>query len=139
MKFNIRRPTIDTPFHIDWGWFERNRLSAESAVYNQVCESHRAEVEPAGTDEMDYIDSTTGEVFVTDARREVIMALCQFEDDYISAEMPLHQAVFRLLLASNNRPTSPAEMAAQLNRHDPQTLLRLLTSGSVSYGVIPLH
>lgn len=139
MKFDIRRPTINTPFHIDWSWFERNNLSAESAVYNQICEAHRTNISPDSTDPVDYIDPTTGEVFVTDSRREVILSICQYEDGFISQEMPLHQAVFRLLLASNNRPTSPVEMAAQLQRHDPQMLLRLLSSGAVSYGVIPIH
>ena len=137
MKFKLRRPTIDTPFHIDWGWFERNNLSAQSAIYNQICETHRHEVAPDATEPVDYIDPATGEVFPMDPMREMILSLCQWEDDYITGEMPVNQALFRLLLATNNRPITPSEMASHLKRVDANTLLRLLTSGSVSYGIVP--
>lgn len=139
MKFKLRRPTSDTPFHVDWSWFERNNLDAQSVIRNQLTESCRHRLEGREVTEVDHIDPATGEVFRLDTLREAILAECQWEADYISEDLPLAQAILRLFLATNNQPLTPVELAHRLNRHDPDTILRVLTAKGVDNGIVPVR
>ncbi|MDQ4079037.1 MAG: hypothetical protein M3220_22690 [Chloroflexota bacterium] len=139
MKFRLLRPTIDTPFHIDWDWFERNNISMESVIRNQLSEEYQRRFEGQEVHEVDYIDPATGEVFRVDNLREAILAEGQWEPDYITRSMPLTQAILRIFLASNNQPLTPVELARRLERHDPEAILRVLTASGVSNGVVPVR
>ncbi len=89
MKFKLRRPTNETLFHVDWSWFERNNLDPQSVIRNQLTESCRQRYEGREVAEVDHIDPVTGEVFRLDNLREAILAECQWEDDYLSRDLPL--------------------------------------------------
>lgn len=139
MKFKLVRPTVNTPFHIDWGWFEQNQLDPESAVRRQLCYRCQQQFEEGlAVEEVDYVDPESGEVLRMDNLRESILAHCREQRDYISEETPLMQSVFRLFLANNNTPLTPQEIAHHLSRADADTILRVLTSG-VKSGVVPLR
>lgn len=139
-NFGGLRPTIDTLFHIDWSWFERNQFNAEQVIRNQLSEKV-AKRFPEGTEvaTLDYIDPETGEVSRVDAMREAIMAECQWEPDYISPDLPLIQNVLRIFLANNNQPLNSVQLAQRLGRMDGESVLRLLISGIVPMGVVPLR
>jgi hypothetical protein len=137
LKLKLLRPTIETPFHVDWGWFESNHLSAESVIRRQLCEQHQREFEGHDVEELDYVDSESGEVFRMDNLREATLSHCQWERDYLTHDMPLMQAILRIFLANNNQPLTPVEIVGRLERHDPEAILRLLTASGVNYGIVP--
>lgn len=139
MKFKLMRPTLDMPFHIDWGWFERNNMNPASAIRNQLCDEYQARYAGQEPWEVDYIDPDSGEVLRMDNLREAILSHCRWEPDYITRDMPLAQAIFRLFLASNNTPMTANELARRLERHDPEMILRMLTATEVQNGVVPVH
>ena len=139
MNFKVLRPTSDTPFHVDWGWFERNNLNAESFVRNQLCYScHQKFADGYPVEEVDYVHPETGEVTRMDSLRESILAHCQFEPSYLNEDTPIAQAILRLFLANGNQPLTPKAMAQRLGRHDTQGIVRLLTASGVQNGVVPV-
>lgn len=140
MKFKLSRPTSDTPLHVDWSWFERNHLNAESIVRNQLCYTcHQRFGDGQEVEQVDYIDPTSGEVFRMDSLRECILTHCQWERDYINGETPLVQAVLRLFLSTNNQPMTVTEIAQRLGRHDGEAILRVLTASGVQNGIVPVR
>jgi hypothetical protein len=140
MNFKLLRPTINTLFHIDWSWFERNGLDVQSLIRNQLSPNLlRKFADGQSPEEVDYIDPTTGEVFRLDSLRETILAESRWEPDFINNSLPLMQGVFRVFLAENNRPLSPVDLAHHLGRRDPETILRVLTASGVQNGVVPVR
>ena len=130
-RFTFARPTLNTLFHVDWGWFERNHLNSEQVVRDQLCPACARQLVGEPVRELDAVDLTTGLVRRTDSLREAISAHCQWLPSYASGDHPLAQTLLRLFLASHNEPQSVAAMARRLGRHDDEQLLRLLTSGTV--------
>jgi hypothetical protein len=135
----IARPTPDTRFHVDWSWFERNNLNTEKVIRDQLTHKVAARF-PFGEEVplVDYVNPETGEVVRIDALREAIMSECQFEPHYLTGDIPLIQAVLRVFLANNNQPLTVHEIAQRLERHDPDPILRVLTSGGVQMGIVPI-
>ena len=139
MNFKAMRPTGDTPFQINWSWFERNNINAQSLVRNQLNYKWRQRFDNGlEIKEVDYINSETGEVFKMDNMREAILAECQWEPDYITRDMPLLQSILRLFLANNNQPMTVVEMARRLERHDSNAILNLLTASKIQNGIIAI-
>lgn len=134
------KPTVDTPFHIEWDWFRRNGVDADLLVREQLCaECRQAFDEGKPVEEVDWVHPDTGEVFRVDAVREAILSHCQWKPDYISPATPLVTAVFRTLLANNNQPLSPRELAQRLSRWEPETILIVLSRGDVKWGLMPVE
>lgn len=132
------RPTVETPFHIDWNWFARNDIDGEQVLRDQLTPDVRQEFEQGKEiEDVDWIDPDTGEVFRVDSLREAILSECQWKPNYITESTPLITAVFRALLANNNRPTTPVELAQRLGRSTPETILNVLSRGGVKYGIVP--
>jgi hypothetical protein len=138
MLFARLRPTLDTPFQIDWQWFRQKGIDLNSKRLAHLCQQCRSQFQPGDSvDTLDWIDPASGEVFQVDAISEAIMSHCQWKPDYISSATPVMTGVFRALLANNNRPMTVAQLAQRLGRTDPDTLLRVLTSGPVKEGIVP--
>lgn len=139
MLFTRLRPTLETPFHIDWGWFERNGIDVTLTRLDQLCYQCRNRFEHDDpTAQVDWVDSTTGEVFQVDAVSEAIMSHCQWKPDYINATTPLTAGIFRALLAHNNRPMKATELAQRLGRSDAETVLRVISGRDLKYGISPV-
>ncbi len=132
------KPTADTLFHIEWDWFRRHHVETAILLREQLCpECRHALDEGKLTGDVDWIDPDTGEVFRVDAVREAILSHCRWKPEYISATTPLITAIFRTLLANNNRPLSARALAQRLARWDTDTILSVLSRGDVKWGIVP--
>ncbi|OGO05697.1 MAG: hypothetical protein A2Y73_01530 [Chloroflexi bacterium RBG_13_56_8] len=133
------RPTVDTKFHIDMDWWEKNNRDIHVYIWEVLCEECRAGYEdyqvPA---EVDWVDGETGEVSRVDGLWHCLRACCSLKADYISPATPVVDAVFRTFLANGNKPLSGNELYELLDRRPPATLLRILTGGSVYMGIRPV-
>jgi hypothetical protein len=132
------KPTLQTKFHIDYGWWERDRdelrpymlthLSTEKRDYFQQHEDNRV---------VDYIDPVTGEVQRLDELGLALKAAAQ-EPDFINPQTSLVDSVFRVFLSNGNKPLTPLELAEATGR-DANTILKTLGGFKVYKGIRPYH
>ncbi len=131
------RPTLDTPFHIDYDWWNRTKRDLRVYLRSHLCPEHRSVFEShAGTEEIDWIDDDTAEVTRVDGLQHVLRVHCSLQRDYITPRTPLTDAIFRVFLANNNKPLTPNELGARLKR-DPVAILQILSGRQVYLGLRP--
>ncbi len=131
-----KRPTIDTPFHIDWKWWSQHDRNYRLYLYEQLCEECRERfgqaLEPM---EVDWIDPETAEVTRADALEMCLRTRCASDPTYIHESLPIAAAVFRVLLVNGNRPLSPRELHEYIPWRDPATILRVIGGRRTHYGI----
>ena len=133
------RPTLDTKYHIDYKWWENQDLDFRVYLRGQLCEDHQKSYADHHISEMvDWIDPDTAEVKRVDALWQALKSCCSRRPDYINEATPLVTAIFRLFLANDNQPMTPAEMAGKLGYPRPETILRTLSRGKVHRGIKPV-
>lgn len=131
------KPTLDTKFHIDYEWWDREGrelrvylLSHLPADQRQFFSEHR------DTEEVDWVDPVTAEVHQVDALQRALQEAAR-QPDFISPQISLVDAVFRVFLANNNTPLTPVELSQQLQR-PPMTILRTFAGTTVYKGIRPV-
>ena len=82
------------------------------------------------------MDPDTAEVRRVDALWGRVITCCSQQPDFITPTTPLSEAIFRALLAGGNTPLSPREMHERIGKSDPETILRLLSTGHIGYGIV---
>lgn len=111
---------------IDMDWYERNNRSFLALVKERVCPKCRKQLK--------------GEAAAEDLL-ETIKDCCSNKPNYISAELPMLESIFRLMLANGNQPLTLEDISRQLTeRRGPDTyrtsaaLLSRLLSSDRYYG-----
>jgi hypothetical protein len=133
------KPTLDTPFHIDYDWWKRNALHISIELRIHLCEEHQAVFsEHFDTEKIDWIDAKTGEVTQVDGLQHVLQAHCSKQSDYISRYLSLVDAVFRVFLANGNTPLSCQELGNIIGQ-SPEKILRTLAGRQVYKGIRPVR
>jgi hypothetical protein len=133
------KPTVDTKFHIDLNWWQRQNKDIRIFLLDVLCEECRGELGDLAEERIvDMIDRDTAEVKRVDATWEAIGACCSVHPGYITMDTPLLESIFRVFLANGNKPLSLRELHARLDRKPPETILRLLTKGRVYLGIRPV-
>ncbi len=132
------KPTVDTSFHIDYDWWDRQGLDIGVELRSHLCREHREAFGPelAAEDEIDWIDQRTGEVRRVNGLQHVLHIHCSKQPDYIRDSLPLIDAVFRVLLARGNQPMTPRELGSATGRY-PERILRTLRGPRVYKGIRP--
>ncbi len=134
----LLRPTLTTPFHIDFNWWKQNDRDWRVYLLSLLCEEHRQQVAsmPEG-EPLDWVDAETGEVWPVDAVQHLLMTHCALRQDFINEHTALVEAIFRLFLVNGNRPMTSEELAERLNR-PAQTILQTLSGPRVHKGIRPI-
>ncbi len=132
------RPTLDTPFHIDYDWWEGRGLDIGVELRSHLCKEHRQAFgrEFAAEEKIDWVDERTGEVRRVNGLQHVLHIHCSQQPDYITDSLPLVDAVFRVFLARGNKPLTPKELGAITGRY-PERILRTLGGLRVYKGIRP--
>lgn len=131
------KPTLDTPFHIDYGWWERKGLHIGVELRAHLCQEHRAVFgEHFDMEKIDWVDEKTGEVRRVDGIQHVLQVHCSKQPDYINADLSLVDAVFRVFLANGNRALTCRELSAIVGQL-PERILRTLSGQQVYKGIRP--
>jgi hypothetical protein len=131
------KPTLDTPFHIDFEWWEREARDLRVYLRSYLCPEHRAVFEShTDLEQIDWIDEDTAEVTRVDGLQHVLRVHCSLQPDYISPSTSLIDAIFRVFLANNNKPLTSVELGARIRR-DPAVILRILSGHRVYKGLRP--
>ncbi|HRE46369.1 MAG TPA: hypothetical protein PLD47_01480 [Aggregatilineales bacterium] len=131
------KPTLNTKFHIDYTWWERDERDLRSSLISQLLPEQRSQFESLKDEpEIDFIDPNTGEVRRVDALQQALAKAAQ-DPNFITDRMTIVDAVFRLFIANGNTPLTPLEIAEQ-TRRSAATILKTFAGTTVYKGIRPL-
>ena len=136
-RFSLVKPTVDTPFHIDFAWWKKNERDWHVYLRSLLCPEHQdafANVEEGET--IDWVDPKTAEVKPVEGVQNALMNHCVKQPDFLTRQTALVEAVFRLLISNGNIPLSSAELGTKLHR-PPEIILRTLVGARVYKGIKP--
>jgi len=137
-KFSLIKPTLDTPFHIDFDWWKAHDSDWRVFLYNLLCEEHQDAYKDQDTNVIvDFVDPVTAEVTAVDGLLHTLLNHCAKQPDFITKDSSLVSIVFRVFLANNNQPLSPNELSKQINR-PANTILTTLSGTTVYKGIRPV-
>ncbi|MBM3151640.1 MAG: hypothetical protein FJZ96_05465 [Chloroflexi bacterium] len=135
---SLIKPSIKTPFHIDFAWWQENDRNWRVELGSMLCPEHQEAFPDNVSDRMlDWIDPHTAEVRQIDAIQHILISHCARQSDFLTEHTAMVDAVFRLLLANGNTPMTPEELGSRLNR-PPDTILRTLAGVRVYKGLRPV-
>lgn len=131
------KPTFDTPFRIDYEWWERKGLHIGMELRAHLCEEHRAVFrDHFDTEKIDWVDARTGEVTQVDGLQHVLQIHCSKQPGYVSEHLSLVDAIFRIFLANGNAPLTCQELGTIVGQ-PPDKILRTLAGRQVYKGIRP--
>ncbi len=135
--FSLVKPNIDTPFHIDFDWWQQNDRDWRVYLRSLMCAEHQ-EVFTDWRDGamLDWIDPETAEVKVVDGLQHTLMSHCALAPDFLTERTSLVESVFRLFLINGNQPMSSHELSQELGRPEI-TILKTLAGLRVYRGLRP--
>jgi hypothetical protein len=134
------RPSIDTKFHIDFSWWEKQNKDIRVFMRELLCpESQEAAATAPDKQMVDMVDPETAEVTQVDALWEAIRACCSLKPGYIAEDTPILDSIFRVFIANGNQPLSISELHERLDKKPADVILRLLTRGQVYMGIKPVE
>jgi len=137
-KYSLIKPTLSTPFQIDFEWWKNNENNWRVFLLDYLCLEHREKYENFSEDILiDWIDPYTAEVKRVDGLQNVLINHCAKQEDFISGNTTIVESVFRTLLANGNIPMTPAEIGDKIGR-PAITILKTLGGPRVYRGIRPI-
>jgi len=137
-RLRLVKPTLQTPFHIDFEWWKQNDRSWQVYLKSYLSEEVQESLRTAGDEQLiDIIDQETGEVHQVEALQHLLIVHYANRDDFITETTSATESIFRLLLANGNAPLTASELGERLGR-EPGTVLRMLSGPRVYKGIRPL-
>ena len=134
---SLLKPTVDTPFQIDYDWWKEHDRSWRVHLRSCLCEEHQEMyADISGDEKVDWIDPETAEVQSVDGLQHTLISHCAKQDQFITELTTLTESLFRLFLSNGNQPLTPEELAEVLNRQ-PGKILQTITGPRVYKGIRP--
>jgi hypothetical protein len=136
---SLLKPTIQTPFHIDFAWWEQNDRDWHVYLRSLLCADHQqalADVQEGAL--VDWIDPQTAEVKPVDGIQHALMSHCALQPDFVTEHTAMVEAVFRVFLVNGNQPMTAQDLAKRLNR-PAEIILRTLAGPRVYRGLRPYN
>ncbi len=138
-RFSLIKPTLQTPFHIDFDWWQKNERDWHVYLRSLLCPEHQEVFVDVRQGEMiDWVDPRTAEVKPVNGIQHTLMTHCARRPEFVTEQTALVEAVFRLFLTNENMPMTAQELGSLLGR-PPETILRTLSGPRVYKGLRPLQ
>jgi len=138
-RFSLVKPTVNTPFHVDFEWWKKNERDWHVYLRSLLCADHQQIFANIEEGEMiDWVDAATAEVKPVDGIQNALMTHCVKQPDFLTEQTAMVEAVFRLFLTNGNIPMTSQELGKRLNR-SPETILRTLAGPRVYKGLRPFN
>jgi hypothetical protein len=138
-KSLLVKPTLETRFHIDFDWWEREGRELRVDVPKHLQPEYQEAFNSyAGGEVIDAVDPETGEVKQVDQLQYLLKAHCKPLAEFLTEHTSLVDAVFHVFLANANEPMTVTDIAKKINR-PAQTILRTLSGRTVYKGLRPLY
>jgi hypothetical protein len=136
-RFSLIKPTVKTPFYIDFDWWKRTDNNWRVLLLDSLCPEHRAAFADLAENEcIDWIDPDTAEVQSVDGLQHILITHCARQEGFLTEHTMMVDAVFRTLLANGNIPMTPIELSSALGK-PAETILRTLAGPQVYRGIRP--
>lgn len=134
---SLVKPTLDTPFHIDFSWWRQNDREWRVFLRGLLGEEKEAELADLNLEErVDWVDPNTGEVSQVDVLQYLLSTYYTQQGDQ-EGGTSLIESIFRAYLKNGNSPLSSRQLGEALGR-PPQTILRTLAGLRVYRGIRPV-
>jgi hypothetical protein len=112
-RFSLIKPTLQTPFHIDFDWWQKNERDWHVYLRTLLCLEHQAAFANIQQGEtIDWVDPKTAEVKPVDGIQHALMSHCARRPDFVTEQTALVEAVFRLFLTNENMPMTAQELGS---------------------------
>lgn len=135
---SLVKPTLKTPFHIDFDWWKQNENDWHVHLSSLLCPEHAQKLAGLKFGAMiDYVDPETAEVKEMDALQQVILTHCARQPEFVTSHTGLVEAVFRTFLSNGNAPLTAEELSGKLGR-PANTILVTLSGLRVYKGIRPM-
>jgi hypothetical protein len=135
---SLLKPSLHTPFHIDFDWWEHNDRNWHVYLRSLLCPEHQQVLADVAEDAaIDWVNPRTGEVQPVNGVQHALMSHCALLPEFLDEHTMVVEAVFRVFLANGNQPMSAQQLAEKLNR-PAQILLRTLAGPRVYRGLRPV-
>ncbi len=136
-KVSLVKPTIQTPFHVDFDWWRATDNNWHVALESLLCPEHQqAFANLQEGQQIDWVDPETAEVRQMDGLQHIIIEHCAKQEGFLNEHTAMTEAVFRLLLANGNAPMTPEGMSEKLHR-PADTILKTIAGARVYKGLRP--
>lgn len=135
-RFSIARPTVQTPYHIDFDWWSQNDRNWRVYLRSYLTDEDQKHVDGVDEQMVDLVDQETAEVHRVDALQHFLITRYASQDDFITTNTSVSEAIFRLFLANGNVPMNATEIGEKIGR-TPVTILRMLSGRRVYRGIRP--
>ncbi|MBG0787962.1 MAG: hypothetical protein H0S79_22975 [Anaerolineaceae bacterium] len=137
-RSSLVKPTIDTPFKIDFDWWMNHDRDWRVYLRSFLCEEHQKVFENLSNDELiDWVDPDTAEVTQVDGLQHVLISHCAQQESFLTEKMALVDSVFRVFLSKGNKPLTIKELGEILDR-PPETILKTFSGIRVYKGIRPV-
>jgi hypothetical protein len=133
---SLVKPTLDTRYHIDYSWWERNSEDLRTYLISHLLPEQRERLSQIKEERViDFIHPETGEVFQLDELGLAIQTAAK-DPNFINPYISLVDSIFRVFLSNGNTPLSPRELAEKTGR-SASLILKTLSGGRVYKGIRP--
>jgi hypothetical protein len=137
IRNSMMKPTINTPFHIDYEWWKQNDNNWRVHLFSCLCQEHQDIFQVLENNQMiDWVDPETAEIIPVDGLQHILMTHCSKQVDFITTNSTMIDAVFRVFLSNGNSPISPLELSSQIQK-PADTILKTLSGSKVYKGIKP--
>lgn len=137
-RMSLVKPTVQTPFHIDFHWWKQNERDWHVFLRSLLCPEHQQVFADMEEGQMiDWIDDDTGEVRPVDGIEHALMSHCALLPEFVNERTALVEAAFRLFLVNGNVPMSAEQLGERLRR-PAETILRTLAGPRIYRGLRPV-
>lgn len=135
--FSLIKPTLKTPFHIDFDWFKEHDGNWRVFLLNCLCPEHQEIYKNQSEDGMiDWIDPETAEVKRVDGLQSTLMSHCAKEPGFVTTNTAMVDAIFRVFLSNGNHPMTPVELSDKIGK-PADTILKTISGLQVYKGIRP--
>ena len=139
IKFSLVKPTVDTPFHIDFDWWQETDSNWRIFLLSFLCEKHQETFsDKSDSLKIDAVDLQTAEVHPVDGFLHTLMNHCAKMEDFIPDNLPLIGRIFRIFLANGNEPLTPQQLSEMVNK-PARTILVTIGGYQVYKGIRPIQ
>lgn len=135
--FSFVKPSINTLYHIDFDWWKTHDANWRVFLFSCLCTVHQQQFENQTNEYfIDWIDPDTAEIRQVDGLQSILIGHCSRQENFLSSQTTLVDAIFRVFIANGNSPLSSLELSDKIGK-PAETILRTLSGPTVYKGIRP--